>query len=42
MSKGLLFQSTCKMGRAKFKLLWFVSESVENLTGKLLGVNSDT
>lgn len=31
-NKGLLFQSACKMGRAKFKLVWFVSESVDNLT----------
>lgn len=36
--KGLLFQNSCKMGFAKFKVVWFVSESVDNLTGRLLGV----
>lgn len=26
MLEVLLFQGTCKMGRAKFKLLWLISE----------------
>lgn len=37
MSGVLLFQGTCKMGKAKFKLLWLISESVDNLTGFWLG-----
>lgn len=40
MSEVLLFQGTCKMGRAKFKLLWLISESVDSLTGRLLAVKS--
>lgn len=40
VSEVLLFQGTCKIGRAEIKLLWLVSESVSNLTGRLLAVKS--
>lgn len=40
MSEVLLLQGTCKVRRAKFKLLWLVSESVDNLAGRLLAVKS--
>lgn len=40
MLEVLLFQGTCRMGRAKFKLLWLISESVDNLTGRFLAAKS--
>lgn len=40
MSEVLLSQGSCRMGRAEFKLLWLISESVDSLTGRLLAVKS--